>query len=821
MLSYRFNAFELVPDTRRLLHAGVDVAIGVRVFETIVYLVQNRNRAVGRDELLSAVWGRIDGGDATLAQAVLKARRALGDDGNAQNYIRTVARFGYQWVAPTTECAAAEIVAPVHAVERDDVRAEAVDEKSRDIPEATLSGEVAPHTQRVRLLIGAAAAGVILAVALFFALMQPKKSAESALASAHPAASGTVPGLIMVTPTRVHSMAADDGWMRLGVMSLSAQSLARVPGHAVVSDETTLAAVAHVGAEAGVEKLRAATGAAVVIVSEANRVGEDWRLDATVFNADGSAQIVSARAGDPIAAASSLARNLRDLLAPEGTGDAGEAIAPEVLALAAHMKAAILEAQNGRALALLDKAPRSLAEAPQIVLLQAEALIQLARAQEAIDALRPLVDRAAVTAPPPRWLPDAWTALGDSELSLGHPAQADAYFRRAIQLDGVADRRSLGLAWRGLGIAQIVRNDLDGAEQSYLRARLELEPVGDRLLLARVTDGLGYIATTRGRMADALLLYEQAADMGAAAGLNETELGSRLNIAQAHHYLLHHALALDKLRALLPRIQAVDYPALHRFGSIAYANALIETGAFSEARAELARLGEDSRKNAATDAVVDVRLDEAQIHLALGDAQTAVQLAEAVQRGHDAESAPDLRLEARATLLNADLAAGERKAAATLAADSPEWTPANAGAPARVHALVAQAHWAIQTGDAAAGLDQYRQALALAREFGTPLVLRDAAVPYAQYQLDAGAIDQARATASIVGPYAENDFAIALLMARVAAATHDQDLARSYFAEARRLAGERWTKSLADEEAGLARGEPRPGNAAPRSIAGG
>src|SRR5262249_45860582 len=116
---------------------------------------------------------------------------------------------------------------------------------------------------------------------------------------------------------------------------------------------------------------------------------------------------------------------------------------------------------------------------------------------------------------------------------------------------------------------------------------------------------------------------------------------------------LHHDVALDKLRALLPRIQAVDYPALHTFGSIAYANALIETGAFSEARAELARLDAAKRSDAATDAVVDVRLDEAGIHLALGDAAIAVQLADAVRREHDAASAPDLHVEAQATLLNA------------------------------------------------------------------------------------------------------------------------------------------------------------------------
>jgi DNA-binding winged helix-turn-helix (wHTH) protein/tetratricopeptide (TPR) repeat protein len=823
MLSYRFNAFELIPDTRRLLHDGADVQIGIRVFETIVYLVQNRHRAVGRDELLSAVWGRVDGGDATLAQAVLKARRAFGDDGNAQSTIRTVSRFGYQWVAPTTEIVA-ETARAVPATES--ASASQVDVSHEDAAIAathhddTRSDPVASTRSRNRwLTFGALATAAIVIVAL--AIVEMRKPDTAPPAASVPAASTAVPGLILVTPTKVHSMAADDGWMRLGVMSLSASALAGVPGHAVVPDESTLAAVAHAGPNAGVAALRAATGAAIVIDSEANRVGEDWRLDATVFNADGSAEIVSARAADPVAAASRLAKNLRDLLAPEGTGVEGEVISPDVLALAAHMKAAILDAQNGRAIAMLDSAPKAVAEAPQVVLLAAEALTQLGKPERAIDALRPLVDRGAVISPPPRWLPDAWSALGDGELARGHPAEAEAYFRRAIQLDSVAGRRSLGLAWRGLGIAQVVRNDLDGAEQSYLRARLELEPVGDRLLLARVTDGLGYIATTRGRMADALMLYEQAAEMGAASGLNETELGSRLNIAQSHHYLLHHAIALDKLRALLPRINAVDYPALHRFGAIAYVYALIETGAFADAKAELDRLNENAPKDAATDAVVDVRLDEAEIRLALGQPAAAIPLAEAVRRDRDPQSAPDRPLEAAAVLLNAYIAAGDRKSAAALAADTATWSIANASAPARVRGHLALAHYATDARDAAAALDHYRQALALARDFGAPLVLRDAAVPYAEFQLAAGAIDIARATASVVGPYAEDDFEVALLMARVAAATHDDALARSYFAAAHRLAGERWTPSIGAEQTKIAGADAATQDAPARSVAGG
>ncbi|HJT97901.1 MAG TPA: winged helix-turn-helix domain-containing protein, partial [Rhodanobacteraceae bacterium] len=664
MQSYRFRDFELIPDTRRLLQHGADVAIGMRVFETIVYLVQNRQRAVGRDELLSAVWGRVDAGDATLAQAVLKARRALGDDGNAQDYIRTVARYGYQWVAPTTESCGGEVGTATSAREiagdadaRDDEPAKIATDVAT--PEIARAAAKTLSRRRVMAIAVAILVVAIAAVAIAPMLFPPEQRASANRVPAHASAGAIVPGLILVVPTRVNSAAADDGWMRLGVMSLASQALAGVPGHAVVPDETTLAAVAHAGADAGIEPLRAATGAAVVIASEANRVGEDWRLDATVFNADGSAEIVSARARDPVAAATNLAGHLRELLAPEGAAGA-EAVAPDVLALAARMKAAILEAQNGRAIALLASAPKAVAEAPQVVLLEAEALTQLGKSGEAIDALRPLVDRAAVISPPPRWLPDAWTALGDGELARGHPAEAEAYFRRAIQLDAVADRRSRGMAWRGLGIAQVVRNDLDGAEQSYLRARLELEPVGDRLLLARVTDGLGYIATTRGRIADALILYEQAAEMGAAAGLNETELGSRLNIAQSHHYLLQHDVALEKLRALLPRVQSVDYPALHRFGAIAYAYALIETGAFAAARDELARLDAAGEGGAATDAVVDVRLDEAEIDLALGDALPAIQLAEAVRADRDPASAPDRPLEAAAVLLTAYLDTGDR-----------------------------------------------------------------------------------------------------------------------------------------------------------------
>ncbi|MBO9664305.1 winged helix-turn-helix domain-containing protein [Dokdonella sp.] len=792
MPAYRFDRHDLVTESRRLTRDGLDLAVGLRVFDVIAYLVEHRRRAVGRDELIAAVWGRSDAGEALLAQAVLKARRAFGDDGSVQHYIRTIPRFGYQWVADTEECATIVGMPPPPAVAMRE-RAEApppsdADEDIAAPPSASATQAIRPAPRRRRVAV---AIGTLLLVA--FAVAAQRFLGRHR----QPDAAATTAGLILVLPTQVQGDVAEDGWMRLGVMSLNAQALADVPGHAVVPDETALAAVAHAPASDMAQLLRE-TGASVVVATEAVRSGDAWLLHATVRDAGGNSQIVSASAADPIAAAGALARDLRELFAPGAPANEHDAPSPQVLALSARMKAATLEGQNGRALALADRADPSVAAAPEVALLRTEALIQLGRADEAAAALRTLID-GAVTTPTPRWLPEAWTALGDCELAAGRPDLAETDFRRSLTLlRAHDDRRVSGLAWRGLGIAQAVRNDLDGAETSYLNARLALAPIGDRLVLARVVDGLGYVAAQRGRLADALLRYEQAAAIAAAIGSNETELGSRLNIAQSHEYLLQHALALENLRALLPRLRRLDYPALHRFGIVAYVTVLVETGALEEARSELARLAAESASDANYDAVVDVRLDQARSLLALGDAPAAIRLAGSIRAGLESRSSADLRLETAAVLLSA-LAGQDRNAARALADDAAIWLPANALVPARVHALAAQAQWQASQERAARADELYSQALSLARDFGAPIVLRDAAVPFARFQLAQGRIDAAAETARPLGPHADEDFTSALTLARVAAARRDSVLARSYFTRARQLAGQRWSATLEGE----------------------
>ena len=98
-LRYRFGPNVLDPARRELLRDGVPQPLPARAFDCLLCLIEHRDRAVGRDELVRAVFGRRDASDAQLAQIVLRARRAIGDDGHEQRAIRTVPRFGFRWAA--------------------------------------------------------------------------------------------------------------------------------------------------------------------------------------------------------------------------------------------------------------------------------------------------------------------------------------------------------------------------------------------------------------------------------------------------------------------------------------------------------------------------------------------------------------------------------------------------------------------------------------------------------------------------------------------------------------------------------------------------
>lgn len=99
---YRFGDYELDAERFELRANAVNVRVEPRVFETVAYLVRNRQRVVTKDELIDNVWKVKVVSDSALARCVMEARRALGGE-NGHLWIQTVHGRGWRFVAPTDE----------------------------------------------------------------------------------------------------------------------------------------------------------------------------------------------------------------------------------------------------------------------------------------------------------------------------------------------------------------------------------------------------------------------------------------------------------------------------------------------------------------------------------------------------------------------------------------------------------------------------------------------------------------------------------------------------------------------------------------------
>ena len=97
-MQFRF-ADHVLDASRRELRCGDErIAVEPQVFDLLVYLIENRDRVVSKDDLIASIWdGRIVS-DSTLTSRVNAARRAVGDSGEEQKLIRTIARKGMRFV---------------------------------------------------------------------------------------------------------------------------------------------------------------------------------------------------------------------------------------------------------------------------------------------------------------------------------------------------------------------------------------------------------------------------------------------------------------------------------------------------------------------------------------------------------------------------------------------------------------------------------------------------------------------------------------------------------------------------------------------------
>ena len=97
-MQFLFSNHTLDTDRRELRRGHEAVAVEPQVFDLLIYLVENRDRVVSKDDLIASVWGGRIVSDSTLTSRINAARKAIGDNGEEQKLIRTIARKGLRFV---------------------------------------------------------------------------------------------------------------------------------------------------------------------------------------------------------------------------------------------------------------------------------------------------------------------------------------------------------------------------------------------------------------------------------------------------------------------------------------------------------------------------------------------------------------------------------------------------------------------------------------------------------------------------------------------------------------------------------------------------
>jgi len=112
-MQFMFEDCMLDADRRELTRRSERIAIGPQVFDLLLYLVQNREHVVSKDDLLETVWrGRIVS-ESTLASHINAVRKAICDSGEEQRLIRTVARKGFRFVGEVREAQSSASFSPL------------------------------------------------------------------------------------------------------------------------------------------------------------------------------------------------------------------------------------------------------------------------------------------------------------------------------------------------------------------------------------------------------------------------------------------------------------------------------------------------------------------------------------------------------------------------------------------------------------------------------------------------------------------------------------------------------------------------------------
>lgn len=540
---FRTGDFVIDLDAREIRQGARPVELEAKVFDLIALLLASRDRALSKRELNAALWGDRPVTDAALSQQLRKARRALGDDGDAQRVIRTVHGRGLRWVAPVS-------------IEADGATEPVLARPSPFEPDGSAAvskppAAARPAGRRRRLAAIGLATAVLLAAGL--------------LLRRHPTqpVAGALPR-IAVLPVADRSGDATLAWTRTGLMGLMTSLLGSAGKAEIVpaqNVQAVLAGAAEIDASQ-LDGLRRALGATHFVAGELRRLGPVYEFDLRLIAAGNAERRETLHGGEPAAlAADAVARVRRWLdLDPPPPADVGAAGGANPFIAQAYARGldaqlrgdpltaqkyfsicldhdpglawprlglAMAQARSGEIAASLDNAGKVAAAArergdAELLAPALKQLASLAFARGDLDRAAADLDEALALAPVsarPLIRSELLVAYGSVEDERGNFARSREHFERALELARAAgSRRAEASALVNLASLDNSAGDPAAAAVS-LRAGLDAaRAAGDTYLESATLGNLGATEANAGRLLAAIALFKQGIALARARG---------------------------------------------------------------------------------------------------------------------------------------------------------------------------------------------------------------------------------------------------------------------------------------------------------------
>jgi len=526
-----FKTFRLDTKNHLLWRNGDRVPVAPKGFDVLAYLVEHAGRVVTQDEMLEALWSETYVNPEVLRKYILEIRKALGDRPDKPEFIETLPKRGYRFIAPVTDESGIELAdLPTSLATEEHAAKEMVEAEATPLDLESSSGKGRLWKLAIILLLSVVAA----AMGVYF---RPGKGAANASSLNNTS--------IAVLPFADMSPAKDQEYFSDGLAEQLINDLAKVSGLQVVGRSSSFQ---FKGKNEDLRDVGRKLGVANVLEGSVRREGNHVRITAELTKADDGFQLWSQTydreinhifaAQDEIARAVTGALQVK-LLSPNSpeVSSGSRSISPEAYQAYLQGQYFIARGQDKRN---LDKA---LSYSDQAIKLDANYAPAWAQRSQVLRTMSNL-------------------ALIENTEAF-HRARESA--QKAIALDP-----NLAAGYLAMAMVQINHDwDWEGADVSLRRAG-RLEPGSAEVLRCRA-----HLARVLGRVDEAIELYNHAIALDPLKANFYLALGYELYIGGRYEEARD---ALQRAQDLNPQLSS-----LH----LTRGQILLSEGHLQEARAEM------------------------------------------------------------------------------------------------------------------------------------------------------------------------------------------------------------------------------------------